>query len=172
MWQKILTWTPESNAIWLVREIGTFLRNIKDAQRAGKKINLRTNAKVFRTRSDNPHSHDEACLFTYFIPDFKRHTTEAQFDDMFLRMTKGCFDKEPNEKARVMDNHLSVLEFRFLSMITGQNMKVSGPTSTVDHLVEKAETSDLDLFEAKLKQESNMWVNCQHALKQHHAESR
>ncbi len=67
-----------------------------------------------------------------------------------------------------MDSNLSVFEFRFLGMITGQNMKVSGPRSTVDQLGDKAERSELDLLEAKLKRESNMWDNYQRALKQHH----
>ena len=78
LWQHIFTWTPDSNVLWLRREIGTFLRNIKDAQRSGKKINLRSNAKMFRPRSDNPSSHVEVCVFVHFLPEFKAHTTEKQ----------------------------------------------------------------------------------------------
>lgn len=174
LWQKILTWTAEANVIWLSREIGSFLRSIKDTQRAGKKINLRTNAKNFRSKVDNHLSHDEVCLFTYFIPEFQRHTTPEQFQDLYARMTKGYFDKELNEKVKVMDPELSALDFRFLSMITGQALRstVGGPRSTVGELEEKAERNELDLFAAKLERETNLWVNHQRALKVHTAQER
>ena len=168
LWSKILKWTPASNTAWLQREIGTFLRNIKDAQRSGKKINLRTNAKAFRSKVD-VHNHDEVCLFTYFIPDFRQHATQQQFDDMYTRMTKGYLDKELNEKCKVMDEELSVFDFRFLSVVTGQqNFRVAGLGSqVVMDLEEKAQNSELQLFKAKLQKETHLWENYQRNLKQH-----
>ena len=127
LWQQILTWTPDSNVLWLRREVGTFLRIIKDAQRSGKKINLRSNAKVFRPRSANPSSHDEVCVFVHFLPEFKVHTTEKQLVDLRNRMVRGYLDKELNEKTKPMDSKLVAADFRFLSMITGQqSSKVQG----------------------------------------------
>ena len=78
-----------------MREIGTFCRLIKEAQRAGRKVNLRSNAKAFRAKGNNEHTHDEMCLFVHFLRDFQAHTTEAQFEDLMSRLYKGYLDKEP-----------------------------------------------------------------------------
>ena len=132
---------------------------------------MKTNAKGFRTKSDNPLPHDEMCVFAYFLPEFQRHTTQGQLDDVLARMIKGYFDKELNEKAKLMDPQLNVWDFRFLGMITG-NMKVEGPKSSVNELEEKAEVGDLQLFEAKLLRETNLWANYQLARKQHETQER
>ena len=76
LFNKIFTWTQLSNTLWLQREIGFFCRAIKDAQRANKKVNLRINAKAFRNKL-NDLSHDEICVFVYFMDEFKKHTTKS-----------------------------------------------------------------------------------------------
>ena len=162
-----MKWTTAANVAWMQREVGTFLRNIKDAQRAGKKINLRSNTKAIRSKVD-VYTHDEVCLFTFFIPDFKQHTTQHQFDDLYTRMTKGYLDKELNEKCRLMDEELTVFEFRFLSMVTGQPFRTASLGSQVVlDLEEKAQSSELQLFAAKLHKEEFQWENFQRNLKQH-----
>ena len=167
LWSKVLTWSQEANVVWLMRETGVFLKSIKEAQRAGKKINLRTNSKQYRMKADNIHTHDEVCLFVYFVPEFKKHTADAQFDDLMSRMTKGYFDKELNEKVRIMDEGLTVHDFRFLSMITGK-CAVQGPRSDQILNVEvAAETAELNLFKAKLSREGAMWANFQRDKKLH-----
>ena len=157
LWSKVLVWSQEANFVWLLREIGVFLKSIKEAQRSGKKINLRTNSKQFRVKADNIHTHDEVCLFVHFIPEFKKHTTEAQFDDLMTRLTKGYFDKELNEKVRIMDEGLTVYDFRFLAMISG---KVQGPkTDQIQNVEVAAETAELNLFKVRLSREAAMWSN-------------
>ena len=53
LWSKVLAWSKEASTVWLMREIGIFTQNIKQAQRQGKKINLRSNAKQYRAKADN-----------------------------------------------------------------------------------------------------------------------
>ena len=153
LFNKIYSWTPLANVLWLMREIGIFCRAIKDAQRLNRKINLRTNAKAFRNKT-HELSHDEICVFVYFIPEFKKHTTEAQFDDLMNRLCKGYLDKELHEKAKTMDAKLSVWDFRFLVMVTGKEApKVSGPRS----LEVQAEEVEVALFKEKLDGEVKLW---------------
>ena len=120
---------------------------------------MRTNAKAFRIKSDQ-HSHDEICLFVHFIPEFKKHTTTAQFDDLYQRLVKGYLDKELSEKVKLMDPELRVFDFRFLSNVAGQQLKVPGQRSTNTEVVElQAEQAELNLFSAKLGREVTMWTS-------------
>lgn len=169
LFNKIFTWTPSSNVFWVMREIGVFLRSIKDAQRSGKKISLHTNAKAFRSKQ-NELSHDEICIFVYFMPEFQKHTTESQMVDLISRLSKGYLDRELNEKAKAQDPQLTVHDFRFLSMITGKQSKVPGPSpATLD---EQAGDIELEQFKAKLRIETDKWVEYQRALQVWQAETR
>ena len=152
---KIFTWSTLANVLWLAREIGVFLRAIKDAQRANKRVNLATNSKAFR-RAHNEISHDEICIFVYFMPQFQQHTTVQQMADLMSRLSKGYLDKELNEKARMQDPALTVHDFRFLSMVTGKQLKVPGPGSL--SLEERAEDIEVMQFKEKLTSETEKWV--------------
>lgn len=133
-------------------------------------MNLRTRAKDYRTKSDC-YSHDEICLFVHFIPEIKQHTTKDQFNDLYERLIKGYLDKELNEKAKCMDPNLTVLDFRFLSTVTGVQLKVLGQRSTVGELEEKAELGELNLFQAKLERETNIYVNFRRAQDMYEAQT-
>ena len=169
LFKKIFTWTSTSNVLWLLREIGVFQRAIKDAQRAGKKINLRTNAKSFRSKVHDL-SHDEICVFVHFMPEFKQHTTAAQMEDLTNRLCKGYLDKELNEKARLQDPKLNVHDFRFLSMITGKESKVPGQGSST--LEERAASIEVEQFKEKLKADTDKWVMYRRALEVWQAETK
>ena len=169
LFNKIFTWTPPSNVFWLLREIGSFLRSIKDAQRANKKVNLHTNSKAFRTKH-NELSHDEICIFVYFMPEFQQHTTQAQMTDLTNRLSKGYLDKELNEKAKLQDPNLTVHDFRFLSMITGKQSKVQGLGSK--DLEEKAGEIELEQFKKKLQGDVEKWVLYKRSLQVWQAETR
>ena len=169
LFMKIFTWTATSNVFWLLREIGVFLRAIRDAQRANKKINLRTNAKAFRSK---PHelSHDEICIFVHFMPEFQQHTTAAQMEDLINRLCRGYLDKELNEKARLQDPKLTVHDFRFLSMITGKQSKVQGPGSAT--LEQRAESIEVEQFKDKLKADTDKWILYRRSLQVWQSETR
>ena len=169
LFMKIYTWNATSNVFWLMREIGAFQRAIKDAQRANKKINLRTNSKAFRAKP-NELSHDEISIFVYFLPEFQQHTTAAQMEDLINRLSKGYLDKELNEKARLQDPKLTVHDFRFLRMITGKQSKVPGPESAT--LEERAESIEVEQFKEKLKADTEKWVLYRRALQVWQAETR
>ena len=159
LFNKVLTWSQVSNELWMIREIGIFCRAIKDAQRANKKVSLRNNAKAFRSKP-NEISHDEICVFVYFMPEFKQHTTESQFQDLMTRLSKGYLDRELHEKAKTMDEKLTVWDFRFLTMITGKEVvKVQGPTS----LEHQAQECEIALFVEKLKDEVKLWLEYKRA---------
>ena len=169
LFNKIFAWTSMANVFWLMREVGIFLRAIKDAQRANKKVNLRTNAKAFRSKH-NELSHDEICIFVHFMPEFQQHTTAVQMEDLTTRLFKGYLDRELNEKAKAQDPKLTVHDFRFLSMITGKQSKVPGPESL--SLEEQAENIDIEQFQDKLKGETEKWDTYQRALQVWQAETR
>ena len=155
LFNKVFTWSKVANVLWLMREIGVFLRGIKDAQRANKRVNLVSNAKAFR-RAHSDTSHDEICIFVYFMPQFKQHTTAQQMADLMTRLSKGYLDKELSEKAKMQDPALTVHDFRFLSMITGKQFKVPGPESAT--LEERAEEIEVQQFKQKLTSEADKFV--------------
>ena len=89
---------------------------------------MHADAKAFR-KVHNDLSHDEICVFVLFMPEFQRHTTAQQMQDLITRLSKGYLDKELNEKARMQDPALTALDFHFLSIIAGKQLKVPGPGS-------------------------------------------
>jgi len=93
LWNKILTWTPQQNVLWLQREIGTFLKNVKEQVRANKKVNLAGNSRYYRGDA-TASSHDEVCVFAWFLKDFQQHCTPAQFIDLTTRFQRGHLNKD------------------------------------------------------------------------------
>ena len=171
LFMKIFSWSAPANVFWLMREVGVFLRAIKDAQRANKKVNLRTNAKAFR-KAHSETSHDEICVFVHFMPDFKVHTTEAQWTDLCGRLCKGYLDKELAEKAKAQDPKLTVHDFRCLSMVTGKNLAVQGPRSTELTIDQRAESILVEQFKEKLKDEVELFVKFRRQLQVWQADTR
>ena len=47
LWNTILTWTASATTVWLHREIGTFLRNIKSAISNSRKVQPRADVPRF-----------------------------------------------------------------------------------------------------------------------------
>ena len=93
------------------------------------RFSLTHNAKVYRSKA-NDISHDGLCVFVHFLRGSERHTTEAQFQDLAHRLSKGYLDSELHEKAKTMDAKPTVLDFCFIPMVTGkQVVNVQGPTS-------------------------------------------
>ena len=169
LFEKIYTWTPEQNYYWLLREIGVFTKNIKEHMRAGKKVNLRGSARVFRADS-TPTSHDEVCVFVWFLSEFQCHTTPAQYQDLLGRFQRGHLTKELQEKVKLCDPKLTVKDFRFLTILTG--CEVNGQRSTGQEEAElAAEEAELNLVEAKLRREREEWEDYQRAVKAFHAKA-
>jgi hypothetical protein len=65
---------------------------------------------------------NECLLFAYFLPQVQQRCTPKQFDDIMTRFLKGNLDVGLNEKCKVMKADFVVLDFRFLSMVTGKDM--------------------------------------------------
>ena len=168
----IFRWTQEKCHYWLIREVGTFVMRIKSAIRAGRKVNLKGNSRELRG-DISQSSHDEACIFVHFLPQIMHHTSASQYQELQARFSKGHLNKEPAEKAKLMDPDLKVMDFRFMQMITSSS---PGPGSgsnkpTEEEAETRAEEAELNLVEVKLGRERESWQAYQQALKAHHAKS-
>ena len=97
------------------------------------------------------------------MDEFKKHTTRSQFDDLMNRLCKGYLDRELNEKAKTMDEKLTVFDFHFLAMVTGTDFEQSKVASQLS-LEERAEEVEIELFSAKLKDEVKVWLDYKRAL--------
>ena len=146
---------------------GSRVRSVSSCEQA--RVNLHTKGKAFR-KVHNDISHDEICIFVLFMHEFQKHTTAQQMADLITKHSKGYLDKELNEKARVQDSALTVFDFRFLSMITGKQLKVSGPGSAT--LEERAEDIEVQQFREKLKKETELYVMYKRQLQISHAQTR
>ena len=167
LWVSILQWSPPKNYYWLQRCIGTFVKNIKEAQLAGKKVSLKTMANKFRCNFKDPLLHDSACVFSYFMPEWQGHLTTQQLQELLARYSKGYLNKELDEKV---DPSLKALDFRFMQQLTGQWSLVSGPSHQNTSEAEKArEQAEFNLFNAKLAREVSLFEEHTRQLKAFHA---
>ena len=170
LWVSILQWSPAKNYYWLQRCIGTFVKNIKEAQLAGKKVSLKSMANKFRCNFKDPLMHDSACVFGYFMPEWQNHLTAQQLQELLARYSKGYLNKELDEKVKVMDPNLKALDFRFMQQLTGQWSLVSGPSCQNTSEAEKAkEQAEFNLFSAKLAREVSLFEEHARKLKAFHA---
>ena len=70
----------------------------------------------------------------------------------------------------MQDPALTVFDFRFLSMITGKQLKVSGPGSAT--LEERAEDIEVQQFKEKLKKETELYIMYKRQLQISQAQTR
>ena len=113
LWQSIMTWSPEKNYYWMLRCIGTFVKNIKEQQVSGKKISLRASANKYRVNFKDASLRDQACVFAHFLPEWKAHLSNQQLQDILARFSKGYLQKELEEKVKTQDAELKATDFRF-----------------------------------------------------------
>ena len=171
LWSQILKWTPGKNYYWLLRCIGIFLKNVKESQLAGKKVNLKNQASKYRANFKDPLARDQACVFGHFLPEWKSHVTNNQLDDLVTRFSKGYLNKELEEKLKLMDADLKATDFRFIQQVTGQWLSVSGSMVTdATQQAEKAkEEAELNLFKSRLVKEVAMFADYTRELQLFHA---
>lgn len=171
LWMDILKWSQEKCHYWLMREVGTFAKNIKEAVRANKKINLRGNSREFRGDLSTT-SYDEVCIFVHFLDEFKHHTTPVQFEQLVARFSRGMLNRELSDKAKAMNPAMKGTDFRFIQYITGESPGPrSGSTGTEEEAQAKAEEAELNVVEMKLLREREAWQDYQRSLQAHHAKS-
>lgn len=172
LWAKILQWTPGKNYYWLLRAIGIFLKNIKDATLSGKKISLKSQANKLRSNFKDATAHDQACVFGHFLQEWKAHVTAPQMDELIARFSKGYLNKELEEKIKVLDPELKATDFRFIQQLSGQWSLVSGPAGPGDAMkeAEKAkEQAEFQLFQSRLQKEVAMFADHTRQLQLFHA---
>lgn len=172
LWMKILKWTPGKNYYWLLRATGIFLKNIKEASLAGKKLHLRTQASKLRCNFKDTTAHDQACVFGHFLQEWKAHVTAPQLDELIARFSKGYLNKELEEKIKVQDPDLKATHFRFIQQLSGQWSLVSGPPGLGDATkeAEKAkEQAEFQLFQSRLQKEVAMFADHTRLLQLFHA---
>ena len=78
LWAQIQTVNPEKRQFCVQRRIGIFVKNIKDAQRLRKKVNLKVLATGFCDQRGDEVAYEIAATFCHFAPDFQRILTPAK----------------------------------------------------------------------------------------------
>ena len=165
LWQEILKWTPEKNEAWLLRAIGTFLKNVKLEQRKGRKMNMQKMAKGFRD-IDNPTLHDQACLWVHFLPELQAHCNMEQLNDLTSKFYRGYLGKELEEKVKLMDPALKIGDFTFVSRVTGQLVQQAVQNEGAELASQQAE---LVLAQNRLQREVQEFEEYQRNLRAFHA---
>ncbi len=66
----------------------------------------------------NDFSHDEACLFVHFLPEFKQHTTCPELEELITRFRRGFLNRELRAKCMEADPQLTVSDFAFISSVS------------------------------------------------------
>ena len=155
IWSQILKWSPEKNYYWLLQCIGVFVKNIKEIQLSGKKVNLKTNVNKLRVNFKDITLHDQACLFTHFLPEWKKHLSVQQLQDVLARFSKGYLNKELEEKVKTQDADIKPMDFRFVAQATGSWSSVLGPATSAktDEAELASEQAELNVTQAKLANE-------------------
>lgn len=172
LWNQILTWSPQQNTMWIMREIGVFLKNLKLHMKSKKKVNMKQASKGFRIDQENDLTHDEACLFTHFLPEFKLHCTTAQYNDLTSRFVRGMLDAELHNKCKAMSPTLTYKDFAFLAMVTGKDLSVQRSevqVPGVEVLEAASQEADVNLWIAKLDRERDEWTRYQKQKESHEA---
>ena len=168
LWQSIMKWSPKKNYYWLLRCIGTFVKNIKEQQVSGKKISLRASANKYRVNFKDASLHDQACVFAYFLPEWKAHLSNQQLQDILARFSKGYLQKELEEKVKTQDAELKATDFRFAQQASGSWSSVHGQTSAsekADQASEAREVAELNLTKLKLDSEVAQYVEHKRQLR-------
>jgi hypothetical protein len=114
IWVEICAVNPMKRQIAVQRRIGIFCKNIKDAVRLKKKINLKFGAGRFRDKQNEEESYEIAALFAHFASEFRRTLSEAAFEEVATRFFRGALDVEFLEKVSIKDPNIDVNSFRFL----------------------------------------------------------
>ena len=133
LWALVQAVTLEKPQFCVQRRIGIFVKNIKDAQRLRKKVNLKVLANGFRDQKGDEVAYEIAATFCHFAPDFQRILTPAKWMDCLQRFFRGLFDAELAEKVTHKDANLTVESFRFLELSAPKCSSVLRPASPRPH---------------------------------------
>ena len=98
--------SAEKRQFCVQRRIGIFLKNVKDAQRLRKKVNIKTMAGSFRDKMTHEVAYEIAALFCHFASEFQRVLSAAKWEECLQRFFRGQFDAELSEKVAHKDPNL------------------------------------------------------------------
>ena len=162
LWVQVQLVTPEKRQFCVQRRIGVFLKNVKDATRLRKKVNLKVSAGGFRCKLSDEAAYEVAALFCHFAPDFQRVLTASKWQECLQRFFRGQFDNELTEKVAHKDPNLTVESFRFLALFGAK--LAERPVSSVSAASKEEaasllakEQSDMDWVAKKLTHEVAQW---------------
>ena len=160
LWVQIQAITPEKRQCCVQRRIGIFVKNIKDAQRLRKKVNLKVLANGFRDQKGDEVAYEIAATFCHFARDFQRILTPGKWTDCLQRFFRGSLDAELAEKVAHKDPKLTVESFRFLELFGAKLQTVSSVAQAAQEeaasLLQK-ERSDMEWVVRKLSSEVAAW---------------
>lgn len=169
---EALLGSPEKREMWLKRVVGKYLKNLKDARASGKPVNLRSQGAVFRKEPDEELVRHMSCLFTAWLPEFRRNLSPAGLEELIARFYRGALDRELAEKFKSADESLQTNDWRFLTTMSEFKGQVSsvGDVSMADAAQEKL-AADFKYDMLALKKEEKMWATYLTQTRMFHAES-
>lgn len=161
-WRLILAVDPNKRAATVFRRIGIFIRNIKDAIRLRKKVNLRFQAARMRDSYNDEQAYEMAALFTHFAPEFRGKLTDAMWLQLVEKFKRGGLDHELAEKVAHKDPRIRVDSFRFLQTFGAGEVQrsIDNPKNLAEvenEAVEASESSELKVQTIRLKREAEKW---------------
>ena len=127
LWLEILPWSAAAAYYWLVREVGTFARQLKALMLQNRAVKLSAQAKSCRGPTlSEPTRFDQATMFKHFLPQWKAHCSDDEMKGVMVKWAKGYLDKEMTRRAKEQDPELKATDFDFIPRVTGVTLHKLG----------------------------------------------
>ena len=152
--------TPEKNLEWVLRCIGKYIKEFKEAKEKGP-VNLDGMGAIFRQGSADEVLYHAIGIFCTFQNEFQKNVSKEAWTEILNKFYRGGLDRELIEKAKSKDESLEVMDFRFIQGAQGYNpCLASVPQAVVaSQAREQKFESDFRLDEITLSEEETAWAD-------------
>ena len=162
--------TPEKNLKWVLRCIGKYRKEFKEAKEKGP-MSIDTMGAIFRQGNADEVLYHAIGIFCTFKDEFKKNVGAEAWAEIQNKFYRGGLDRELIEKAKSKDESLEVMDFRFIQGAQGYNpSSASLPQAVVaSQAREQKFESDFRLDEITLSEEQTAWEDYLRKLRGFHA---
>ena len=122
-----LTSSKEKREMWLKRVIGKYVKILKDYKATGRAVNIRSIGAMLRTEADEELVRHCTCLFTAWLPQFRKTLSPQGMNELLDRFYRAALDRELSEKVKSCDEALAISDWRFLTIMSEFAGKASTP---------------------------------------------
>ena len=119
VWKEILSPSAEKNETFLQMLVAIYTKNIKDAMRMIRKVNLRFGAAKLRV-ADTVMAYRQCCLWVHFRKEMMAEMSADEYAHMERVFARGAFDRELTDRVRAMNPTLKLADFRFFYLHLGR----------------------------------------------------